>query len=386
MMDRAAVLNRLDDENQKLVDFAVSYAGGMARHDAQFPFKHLDRFEGRPLAQARLLLVVADLPTAWAKAKELGTGVDQAYWEEFAVFGRGDFALVDEAARGLLDHGRPAAALDLIQLYMGEGRKRPDPAYVVEGLKALGSREEDLGRLSTYEIETLISYLRETDVDEDEVAMLEWRFLPALGHEPRGLLLERKLARDPAFFVEVLSLCFRSKDSDDVPNVSQQAATNASRLLGSWHTAPGSAGPGQPIDAQALDDWYAAAKPLLTNVGRLDIGEEVFGQTLAHGPADDDGLWPDQVVRAFIETARSEQVETGFRIECFNKRGVVSRSLDEGGKKEYALADRYAGWAKQMVVTAPRTAVILRTLADGYRLDGLREDEESRRRLEGFYD
>jgi hypothetical protein len=384
MIDPAAVLNHLDDEIQQLVDFAMSYADGMARRDAQFPFAHLDHFKGRPLAQARLLRVVADLPTAWAKAKELGTEVDQAYWDEFSIFGRGNFALVDEAARGLLDHGRPAAALDLMQIYMHGDRKRPDPTYVVEGLKALGSGEKDLGRLSTYEIETLISYLRETDVDEDEVALLEWKLLPALGHEPRGLVLERKLARDPAFFVEILSLCFRSRDTDVVPDVPQPVATNAYRLLRSWHTIPGSAGPRHPIDAQALDDWYATAKPLLNHVGRLDIGEQVFGQTLAHGPADDDGLWPDQVVRAFIETARSEQVETGFRIECFNKRGVVSRSLDDGGKQEYALVDQYVGWAKRMAVTAPRTAVILRTLAEGYRLDGLREDEETRRRLEGF--
>lgn len=384
MIDRAAVLNHLDDEIQQLVDFAMSYADGMARRDAQFPFEHLDRFEGRWLAQARLLLVVADLPTAWAKAKELGTDVDQAYWDGFSIFGRGNFALVDEAARGLLDHGRPAAALDLMQIYLHGDRKGPDPTYVVEGLNALGSGENDLAGLSTYEIETLISYLRHTDVDEDKVAMLEWKLLPALGHEPRGLFLERKLARDPAFFVEILSLCFRAKDTDDVPDVPQPVATNAYRLLRSWHTIPGSAGPWQPIDAQALDDWYSTAKPLLTDVGRLDIGEQIFGQTLAHGPADDDGLWPNQVVRAFIETASSEQVETGFQIECFNKRGVVSRSLDEGGKLEYALADQYTGWAKRMAITAPRTAVILRKLAEGYRLDGLREDEDTRRRLEGF--
>ncbi len=382
MIDRAAVLNHLVDENQQLVDFAMSYADGMARRDARFPFEHLDRFKGRPVAQARLLRVVADLPSAWAKAKELGTEIDQAYWDEFSIFGRGNFALVDEAARGLLDHGRPDAALDLMQIYMHGDRKRPDPSYVVEGLTALGSGEKDLGRLSTYEIETLISYLRETDIAEDEVAMLEWKLLPALGYEPRGLFLERKLARDPAFFVEILSLCFRSKNTDDVPDVPQHVATNAYRLLGAWHTIPGSARPSQPIDAQALDNWYAAAKPLLIEVGRLDIGEQVFGQTLAHGPADDDGVWPGQVVRAFIETAHSEQVETGFRVECFNTRGVVSRSLDEGGRQEYSLSSQYAGWADQMALTAPRTAAILRVLAEGYRLDGIREDEESRRRLE----
>jgi hypothetical protein len=393
MIDRTAVLEHLDDEDQKLVDFAMGYADRMARRDPQFPLAHIDHFAGRYVAQARLLQVVLDLPVAWAKAKELGEAVDQAYWDEFSIYGRGSFQLVNEAGRRLLDHGRPAAALDLMQLYMHGDRKSPDPKLVAEGLKALGSVEEDLGRLSTYGIETLISYLRQTDTDEDEVAMLEWKLLPALGHEPRGLFLERKLARDPAFFVEILSLCFRTNDMDEVfddmdevSDLPQHVATNAYRLLGLWHTMPGSTGPGQPVSADALDAWYIAAKPLLMEAKRLDIGEQVFGKTLAHGPADEDGRWPDHVVRSFIEKVASEQVETGFRIECFNKRGVVSRSLDEGGKQEYVLADQYARWADRIAVTAPRTALILRSLADGYRADGRREDEEARRRREGFDD
>jgi hypothetical protein len=386
MIDRIEVLEHLDKEDRKLVDFAMSYADRMTRRNPQFPFEHLDHFAGRPVAQARLLQVVLDLPAAWAKAKELGANVDQAYWDEFSIYGRGSFDLVDEASRGLLDHGRPAAALDLMQLYLHGDRKRPDPKAIVEGLKALGAGEEDIGRLSSYEIETLISYLHQTDTDEDEVAMLEWKLLPALGHEPHGLFLERKLARDPTFFVEILSLCFRAKDTNEMPDVPQHVASNAYHLLHSWHTIPGSTGPGQPTNVEALDAWYVAAKPLLIDAKRLDIGEQIFGKTLAHGPADEDGLWPDQVVRSFIEKIASEHVEKGFRIECFNKRGVVSKSLDEGGKKEYALADQYAGWAERIAVTAPRTALILRTLADGYRADGRREDEEARRRREGFDD
>ncbi len=184
------------------------------------------------------------------------------------------------------------------------------------------------------------------------MATLEWKLLPALGHEPHGLFLERKLAHDPAFFVEILSLCFRAKDTDEVPDVPQHVATNAYQLLGYWHTIPGSAGPGQPVSAEALDAWYVAAKPLLVEAKRLDIGQQIFGQALAHGSTDEDGLWPDHVVRSFIEKVASEQVERGFHVECFNKRGVVSRSLDEGGKKEYALADQYTGWAERVAVTA----------------------------------
>ena len=381
-----AVLEHLDDEDAQLADFATGYADHTARQEPLFPFEHLDRFDGRPSAQARLLQAVADLPAAWAKTKELGHEVDQAYWAEFTVGRRGDFTLVDEASRELLDHGRPAAALDLMQLYMHGNQQRPNPEYVMEGLRSLGPGEGDLGHLSSYEIETLIEYLRQSDVDEDEVAMLEWKVLPTLGFEPRGLFLERKLARDPAFFVQILSLCFRAKNTEEVSDVPQNVATNAYQLLGSWQTIPGTAGRGEPVDLHVLNTWYATAEQLLIEVDRLDIGQQVIGQVLAHAPADEDGLWPCEPVRSFIEQVAGKHIETGFRVECFNKRGVIGRSLDEGGAKEYALADQYAGWATRMATTAPRTAAVFRSLAEGYLLDGQREDDEAQRRLRGFDD
>jgi len=386
MIDNTSVLEHLDDENRSLVEFAISFADRMARRDPQFPFDHLEQFNGRPLAQARLLQVVADLPAAWAKAKELGEAVDHAYWEAFSIIGRGNFTLVDEASRELLDHRRPAAALDLMHLYLHGDRQLPNPQYVVEGFRALGPGEENLERLSNYAIKTLIKYLRRSDVNEDDVAILEWKVLPALGFEPHELVLERKLARDPAFFVEILSLCFRPKNSDETPNVPENVAMNAYQLLRSWEIVPGAAGRGEAVDGKNLSTWYTTARQLLMEADRLDVGQRVIGQVLAHAPADDDALWPCQAVRSFIERAASEHIETGFRTECMNKRGVVGRSLDEGGAKEYALAEQYARWAARMATTAPRTAAVLRSLADAYTEDGQREDEEAQRWLEGFGD
>jgi hypothetical protein len=386
MIDNTAVLEHLDDENPPLADFAMSFASRIARREPQFPFDHLDHLRGRPLAQARLLQAVSDLPAAWAKASQLGEAVERAYWESFSIFGRGSFTLVDEASRELLNHGRPAAALDLMQLYLHGDQHRPNPHYVVEGLKALGTAEEDLGRLSSYEIKTLIEYLHQSDVDEDEVALLEWKVLPALGFEPQGLFLERRLARDPAFFVEIISLCFRPKNADRTSDIPQNVAANAYRLIRSWQTIPGTRRRGEPVDLNALRDWYATASQQLTEADRLDVGQRVIGQVLAHAPGDNDGLWPCQPVRSFIEQAASKNIETGFLIECINKRGIVRRSLDEGGAQERALASQYAEWAGHMATTAPRTAATLRSLAEQYTADGQREDQEARRHLEGFED
>lgn len=384
MIDPTVVLEYLDNEDDSLVNYAMGYAARVARRDARFPFDHLEHFSRRPLAQARLLQVVVDLPEAWTKAQELGTEIDQAYWKEFSIYGRGSFTLVDESSRALLDHGRHVSALQLMLIYMTGDRQRPNPQLVLEALKVLGSN--DVEQLHSYEIETLIEYLRQSNIDEDEITRLEWRFLSALGFEPKGLVLERKLAREPAFFVEVLSLCYRAKDTKKTSVVPQHVAANAYRLLRSWEIIPGATDRGATSSLDALKNWYSTAEPLLIEADRLDIGQQVIGQVLAYSPADEDGLWPCETVRLFIEHIASDRIETGFQTACFNKRGVVSRSLDEGGKQEYELADKYTDWAERIATSASRTAAILRTVAAGYMADARREDEEARQRLEGLDD
>ena len=68
----------------------------------------------------------------------------------------------------------------------------------------------------------------------------------------------------------------------------------------------------------------------------------------------------------------------------FNKRGVTSRGLTDGGVQERALADRYEASATALMDDWPRVARLLRDVAEGYRRDALREDEEARRIEEGF--
>jgi tRNA A-37 threonylcarbamoyl transferase component Bud32 len=67
-----------------------------------------------------------------------------------------------------------------------------------------------------------------------------------------------------------------------------------------------------------------------------------------------------------------------------NKRGMTSRGLTEGGQQEYDLAARYNAWAEAIEVTHPRTAAALRGVAESYREEGRRNDDEVRRYLEGL--
>ena len=68
----------------------------------------------------------------------------------------------------------------------------------------------------------------------------------------------------------------------------------------------------------------------------------------------------------------------------YNARGVVSRSLDEGGAQERELSGQYRAWAERLVFDYPYVANILKRIAKGYDREAEREDSGvlARKRLQ----
>jgi hypothetical protein len=381
-------LSLLDSEDGRLVQFADGFARARAGGAITATRPWVERFAGRPLVQARLLQTLTDVAHAWELIPKLGADVERAYWAEFVPYGRGtDFPHASEVARQLLRHGRAAMAIDALSLYAKRLAEGVDVDVVLDALTSVGTVEDpEIGRVSEHDITTLLDYLRSRGVDDTEVARLEWKFLPALHYESQAPSLQRLLARDPTTFVQLIELAFKPASSEarsEPRDVDQNLASNAYRLLREWRVVPGTREDGN-VDAAALQAWLDEVRALLTQSDRLDIGELHVGEVLAHAPIDPDGTFPTRAVREVLETAPNDRLERGFTIGLFNKRGVTSRGMTEGGKKEYDLANRYEGWAEAVEATHPRTAGALRTVAESYREEGRRNDETARRFLEGL--
>ena len=77
-------------------------------------------------------------------------------------------------------------------------------------------------------------------------------------------------------------------------------------------------------------------------------------------------------------------MESGFRMQAFNNRGGTSRGIYDGGAQERALVERLNGYVARIRDSAPRTAAVLSSLADGYSAEARRNDEEADRTREGF--
>ena len=186
--------------------------------------------------------------------------------------------------------------------------------------------------------------------------------------------------------MEVVELVFRraNEEADAQPrNGNPALASNAYRLLREWKVVPGTREDGT-VDGAALNEWLAEARRLLADVDRLDIGELQIGEVFAHAPEDPDDTFPTLPVRDALEAAPSNRLERGFSVGLLNKRGITSRGLTDGGQQEYDLAAKYESWASAVQATHPRTASVLRHMAERYREEGRRNDEEARRYLEGL--
>jgi hypothetical protein len=126
------------------------------------------------------------------------------------------------------------------------------------------------------------------------------------------------------------------------------------------------------------------ARTKLEESGHLEIGDSHIGRVLAHGPADTDGARPCEPIRALLERLQSPPLEEGIRVELYNSRGPTSRGVFDGGDQERVVAAGYAEQAEKFADRWPRTAALLRELAESYEREARRHDEEAERRRKGF--
>jgi hypothetical protein len=331
--------------------------------------QHVGKWSDERLGSA--LLAISDEAAGWRLSEELGPKVEKAYWTNFRGMPPGADLWI--AARKLVKHGRPFAAVQLIGAAqtLKKGSFDPDTAYFVLEAAASATEPPAPGDVSgiDYEIGQTLLALDEAEFDESKLAQLEWVFLRVLERDPEGLKhLHRRLAREPEFFVELLIVLFRPdqggpSQGDPDPKL-VRLAQHVWTLLQTWKGPIPGISPDGSLDEGALVDWVKRTRDLLVAEHRTAIGDQQIGQVLWHSPAGSDGLHPHEAVRRVIESTASGDLNTGFRVAAVNSRGVVMRG--PGGDQEREMAADYAARAAAFSGSFPQTARIFRELAERY--------------------
>jgi hypothetical protein len=131
------------------------------------------------------------------------------------------------------------------------------------------------------------------------------------------------------------------------------------------------------VNPEQLRAWVTRARELAVARGRGKIGDQYIGQVLINYPEGADGAWPHEAVRELLEEVASEHLERGISIGIFNSRGMVQRAIGEGGAQERTIVERYAGYARLLRDGWPRTARLIRAIANSYEAEARGEDTQA---------
>lgn len=81
-----------------------------------------------------------------------------------------------------------------------------------------------------------------------------------------------------------------------------------------------------------------------------------------------------------LETVANDDIDQGFVIGLYIRRGVTTRMPTDGGGLERGEAAMYPADAKASALLWPRTRAVLERIADGYEADAAREDQTAEQR------
>jgi hypothetical protein len=332
--------------------------------------------------KAKLLTCMPADKRTWEHAEIMGEEIEEKYWRTVAPYWINDKDDIELAARKLIEYARPYTAIDLLARTT-RTMKGFSPEIIIKSLElALTTPPESDPAPGNfpYNVSELLEVLGETmRIDEDKLAMLEWVYLPLLtGPLKAPKILHQKLARDPRFFAEIVSLVFRAKGDEprDLTAEEETKAKHGFELLRSWRTLPGTI-EGGDIDFGGLMEWIQAAREHLTGMRLIEMGDEMIGQVLSGSPSGSDDAWPHPAVCDLIERVASGELERGFELGIYNSRGITSRGATEGGIQERQLQDRFSKLATAIGDRWPRAAAILRRVAASYGRESHAEDQEA---------
>ncbi|OQX03649.1 MAG: hypothetical protein BWK80_55200, partial [Desulfobacteraceae bacterium IS3] len=105
---------------------------------------------------------------------------------------------------------------------------------------------------------------------------------------------------------------------------------------------------------------------------RKETGDSHIGKILAHSMSEEQDVWPAKAVCRIIDEIQSNEINDGFVIEIYNKRGVVMKASSEGGKQEISLSEKYNKYADKC--SYPRTSALLTKIAKHYEDEAKQED------------
>jgi len=262
------------------------------------------------------------------------------------------------------------------------------PTNILINVLRRGASEEasENFTIGGYEIEDLFNNLeKREDITSDVLTKLEWLYLPILGSygsNRNPVALHKELAAKPEFFIEILCWIYKPKNVEeerkDLPeDFIQNRAHHAYLLLKSWDIIPGMT-EDNSINKNKLFDWVKKSRKLAEEADRSEFADIHIGKVLAKYP-ENPPHWPQEIIFELLEEINSDVILNNYASGHFNKRGVTSRGVYDGGKIERRRAAYFDKLAKDFKYKFPNVSGLFKNMSLDYLNRAEREDLEAER-------
>jgi len=379
------LLSLLDDDDKKRVVFVQNYLRRQSIDKGKEWIKNLvEKARSQQWQAIKIVNLFEAFPRerfVWNFLESFNEEIRNGYWNNFDLH-YFNVSPNDKvyALKQLMSVKRYRTAIHHVAMFINLREEVP-VEFIAELLKkAVTEESKENCYIDTNHIQKLFENLdKSEDITEEDLAHLEWLYLPVLaryGGLRQPKTLHKELSKNPELFAEVIKCAYKPrneemKEDENLPHeLIQQRARLAWELFRSWKTMPGIDING--INYEKLKDWIDKARELCKKSDRKETGDSHIGKILAHSMSEEQDVWPAKAVCRIIDEIQSNEINDGFVIEIYNKRGVVMKASSEGGKQEISLSEKYNKYADKC--SYPRTSALLTKIAKHYEDEAKQED------------
>ena len=328
---------------------------------------------------------VAGLPLGieWAAVLgEIDPLLVRLYWESFDAFEIMDISSDDasESVRQLIALGYADKAIVLLSCEINRGGV-PALSDVIDALLLFAEfgvlqRGDPIFASANH----LLEWIDCLDVDHPDIYVVEFLYFASLHSEVPFGKLYRYFSSDSQRFVSLV--CGSYVPSGCPKWCSEEEIREAQcAILSRWNYLPGlSVDDG--LNGSDLKQWFQDCLLLFEQANCLDVGNEGLGRVLASSPEGSDGMWPVEDVRYLIEKFGTAALKNGLIVGHISLYGPTVKGTYEGGNSERELMNRYREYSWKMNARWPKTASILKLLADYYQMQAAVWDRDAEERAD----
>ena len=363
------VLGWLDGRTVRLLEVAKAYVLEKASNSGVSWVRSV--LNSDMLQQVGREHFVAGLPlgSEWpAVLGEIDPLLVRLYWESFDAFEIMDISSDDasELVRQFIALGYGNKAIVLLSSQVSRGCD-PELVDVIDALLLFAK----FGVLQSGDpivslAKDLLEWLDCLDVDHPDILVVQFIYFASSDGDIPLRKVYRYFSFDPQRFV---SLVCGSYVPEGCPEWFSEEEIHDAQLaiLSRWNCLPGLSSD-SVVDGLFLTNWFNGCIELFKQANIFEIGIEQLGRVLASAPVGADGMWPAEEVRDLIEQCGFDTLKNGLILAHSSLYGPTTKGAYEGGNSERELMNRYREYSWNMNARWPKTASILKLLADFYQM------------------